>query len=203
MVTSHETSLERLLEEVRGGNPDAMGPLLEHYSHYLSLLARLQIARRLQGKADPSDLVQETLLKAHRDFAGFKGSSEAELTCWLRQLLATSLAGLVRRYLGTQRRDVRLEEQLVDDLDRSSRMVGQALATTQSTPSEQAARREQAVLLAEALAQLPDHYREVIILHHLEGLTLAQTAARLGRTADSVEKLWMRALLRLKSVLRE
>src|SRR5947207_1006308 len=86
------------------------------------------------------------------------------------------------------------------------RLLDQALdgglLDAQSTPSERAARREQAVLLAGALAQLPEHYREVIILHHLEGLTLVQVAVRLQRTEDSVDKLWTRALLQLRRALR-
>src|ERR1700739_4804085 len=99
-VTLAEASTpEQLLTLARAGDRQAMGRLLEQYRQYLLLLARLQIGRRLQGKGDASDLVQETFYKAHRDFAGFRGRSEAELIAWLRQMLATSLAGLVRRYL--------------------------------------------------------------------------------------------------------
>jgi RNA polymerase sigma-70 factor, ECF subfamily len=192
---------EQLLRSARAGDRTAFGQLLELYRNYLTLLARLQIGRRLQGKVDASDLVQETLLKAHRDFAGFRGSTEAEFVGWLRQLLATSLAGLVRHYLGTQRRDPRLERDLAAELDQSSRALDRGLAAPQSTPSQRAARREQAVLLADALGRLPEHYREVMVLHHLEGLSLAEVARRLGRTDDSVQKLWARALLRLRRSL--
>src|SRR5262249_35843416 len=159
----------------------ALGRLLERYGNYLTLLARLQVGRRLRGKLDPSDLVQETFLKAHRDFARFRGDTEPEFVAWLRQILAAGLAGQVRRYLGTQGRDPRLERQLEGELEQSSRALDGGLMAPGSTPSQQAARREQAVLLADALERLPAHYREVIILHHLEGLTLSQTARRLGR----------------------
>ena len=71
----------------------------------------------------------------------------------------------------------------------------------QSTPSQRASRREQAVLLADALSLLPDDYREVIILRHLEGLTFPEVAARMGRSLDSVEKLWVRALARVRTAL--
>ena len=103
---------EGLLERAGRHDPEAQGQLLEHYRGYLTLLARLEIGRKLQGKADPADLVQETFLEAHRSFPRFRGSSEAEFLTWLRQILAHRLAKLIRRYLGTQRRDVRLERDL-------------------------------------------------------------------------------------------
>ncbi len=192
---------ERLLQEARGGSGEALGRLLRLYEHYLALLARLQIGRRLQGKVDADDLVQETFLKAHRDFDHFRGGSEGEFVGWLRQILAANLAALVRRYLGTRRRDPRLEQQLAAELNASSHALNLGLAAPSSSPSERAARREQAVLLADALEKLPEHYREVIVLHHLEGLTLAEAARRMGRSEDSVEKLWARALLQLRRSL--
>src|SRR4029077_19694103 len=98
-----------------------------------------QIGRRLQGKVDAAGLVQDTFLEAQRHFAGFRGTVEAELVCWLRQILAGLLAHLARRY-GTRRRDVHLERDLADELDRSSRALDQNLAAPQSTPSQRAAR---------------------------------------------------------------
>jgi RNA polymerase sigma-70 factor (ECF subfamily) len=192
---------EELLGLARAGSVSALGKLLELYGGYLALLARLHIGRRLQGKFDAADLVQDTFLEAHRHFAEFRGTVEAELVCWLRQIMAGLLGNLVRRYLGTQRRDVRLERELADDLDRSSRALEQNLAARQSTPSEGIARREQAVLLADALGQLPDDYREVIILHHLEELTFPAVASRMGRSVDSVKNLWARALTQLRRSL--
>jgi RNA polymerase sigma-70 factor (ECF subfamily) len=189
---------ECLLALARQGDADALGQLLECSRNYLELLARVQIGRRLQGKVDAADLVQETFLKAHRDFAQFRGGSEGEWVGWLRQILAGNLAHLVRHYCGTQRRDVRLERELVDEMNESSRYLDQSLAAAQSTPSHQAARREQAVLLADALKQLPEAYREVIILSHLEGLAFPEVARRMGRTLDSVKNLWARALARLR-----
>src|SRR5262249_42764470 len=139
---------ELLLEEARRRNGDALGQLLELYRSYLTLLARVQIGQRLQGKIDAADLVQETFLEAHRHFALFQGSTESELACWLRQILAGRLAKLVRHYLGTQRRNVRLERELTADLEQSSRVLDRGLVAPSSSPSDRAARREQAVLLA-------------------------------------------------------
>src|SRR5260370_39718155 len=151
MNNSDQQDPECFLHLARAGCGPALGQLLELYRNYLSLLARLQIGRRLQGKVDASDLVQETFLKAHRDFPQFRGSSEAEWVSWLRQILAGNLARMVRRYCGTQRRDVRLERDLVDELNESSHALDEGLVGRQSSPSQRAARREQGVLLARAL----------------------------------------------------
>src|SRR5947209_19596393 len=108
---------EELLGRARAGGGLALGQLLELYRSYLALLARLQIGRRLRGKVDAADLVQDTFLEAHRHFAGFRGTTEAEFVSWLRGILAANLANLVRRYLGTRGRDVRLERELAAELD--------------------------------------------------------------------------------------
>jgi RNA polymerase sigma-70 factor (ECF subfamily) len=189
---------QQLLAQARAGDGPALGELLAAYHEYLALLARVQLGRRLQGNVDADDLVQETYLQAHRNFAQFRGATETELTAWLRQILASRLAKLIRRYYGTRGRDIRLEQALADELDQSSRMLDQGLLAPQSSPSQQAQRREQAVLLADALAQLPADYREVLILRHLEGLRFPDVARRMGRSLDSVEKLWTRALARLR-----
>jgi RNA polymerase sigma-70 factor (ECF subfamily) len=120
---------------------------------------------------------------------------------WLRAILAANLADLARRFLRAKRRDIRLERELADDLDRSSRALGQGLAAPTSTPSQQAARREQGVLLAAALERLPADYREVLVLHYLEGLGHPDVARRMGRTIDSVKNLWARALGKLRRSL--
>jgi RNA polymerase sigma-70 factor (ECF subfamily) len=196
-------SPETLLRLARNGDGPALGTLLELYRAYLLLLARLQVGRRIQGKVDPADLVQETFLAAHRAFGRFAGRSEAELVGWLRQILAATFVNVLRRYLGTQARDVRLERDLAAELDCSSRVLDGALLARGSSPSQRAAAREQAVLLADALERLPDDYREVIILRHLEGLPFAEVARRMDRSTDGVKKLWPRALAGLRLLMGE
>jgi RNA polymerase sigma-70 factor (ECF subfamily) len=203
MMTPKGQDREKLIAEARTGDAGALGRLLELYRAYLTLLAQLQISRSLQGKADAADLVQETFLEAARFFGGFRGATEPELAAWLRQILASRLTNLVRRYRGTQARDVRLERMLGDELDQSSQALGAGLVADQSTPSQQASRREQAVLLADALDRLPPDYRAVLVLRTLEGLSFPEVAARMGRSLDSVEKLWVRALPRLRQALGE
>jgi RNA polymerase sigma-70 factor (ECF subfamily) len=190
-----------LVQIARGGDAEALGRLLDRYANYLLLLARVQVGRRLQGKIDAADLVQETFLEAHRHFAGFRGQSEPEVASWLRQILAGVLANQLRRYLGTQGRDIRLERELAVELDQSSTALSIGLADPGPTPSKLVAGRERTVMLADALGRLPDDYREVIVLRHLEELPFAEVARRMGRSEDAVQKLWVRALARMRKAL--
>lgn len=190
-----------LLDRARAGDGGALGRLLESYRGYLGVLARVQIGRRLQGKADPSDLVQEAFLGAARELPRFRGTTEAAFRAWLRQILASLLANLVRHYQGTQQRDVRLERQLAVELEQSSQALDRGLIAPQSSPSQQAIRREQSVLLADALGRLPAEWRDLLILRHLEGLPFPEVARRLGRTVDGVKKQWPRALASLRRLL--
>jgi RNA polymerase sigma-70 factor (ECF subfamily) len=195
------TDAQQLLTQARSGDEASLGKLLESYSNYLTLLARVQIGRRLQGKVDAGDLVQETFLEAARQIAQFRGTTEAELVVWLRRILAGQLALMLRRYLGTKGRDVKLERELAAQLDQSSQVLDGGLVASYSTPRQLASRREQSVLLADALDRLPVDYREVIILRHLEALSFAEVAQRMNRSEDSVQKLWVRALANLRRTL--
>lgn len=190
--------VQKLLASARAGGDEALGQLLDSYRNYLVLLARIQIGRRLQGKVDPADLVQDTNLEAYRCFDRFQGDTEMSFLAWLRQILAGQLAHLVRRYLGTQARDINLEQALEQELEHSSHLLENSLVDQQTPPSEAVARREQAVLLADALNRLPADYREAIVLRQLEGLSFEEAAERMGRSVDSVQKLWVRALDRLR-----
>jgi len=202
MQSNHVTAdPQTLIEQARAGSEAALGTLLQSHATYLTLLARVQIGRRLQGKVDAADIVQETFLDAHRQIGHFRGTTERELLAWLRRILAGQIALVVRKYLGTKGRDMKLERELVIQLDQSSQVLDQGLVASTSTPSQHVSRREQSVLLAEALAQLPEDYREVIILRHLEGLSFFEVGQRMARTENSVQKLWVRALASLRRSL--
>jgi RNA polymerase sigma-70 factor (ECF subfamily) len=195
--------LARLLEGLRRGEPAAQAEILLRYQPWLRLLARLQLDRRFQGKFDASDLVQLTMLEACRALPQFRGTTEAELTAWLRQVLAHALAHEIRRYQGTERRDLDREVSLEHSLAQSSQQLGDMLAASGSSPSQQAARREQEVILAEVLARLPDDHREVIVLRNLQGLSHEEVAKRMQRNPGAVRMLWVRALARLREELRQ
>jgi RNA polymerase sigma-70 factor (ECF subfamily) len=201
-MTASGTDLRRLIERARRDEPGALDRLLDSYRNYLRLLARTGLDASLQGKADPSDLVQDALLRAAQRFGQFRGATDAELAGWLRQILARCLADLVRRY-GTGSRRAGREQSLDQLLDRSSEAMERVLATGGPSPSSSAQRRDLGVVLSDALAQLSEDQREVLVLHHLEGLGWDEVARRLGRTPNAVRKLWARALGQLRPLIDE
>jgi RNA polymerase sigma-70 factor (ECF subfamily) len=175
---------------------------LERFRGYLALFARLHWDPRLQGKYDPSDLVQQTLLEAYEKRGQFRGSGSNELAGWLRQMLAHNLADVLRA-LGQAKRDVNLERSLEAALGESSSRLEGWLAAEQSSPSQQAMRREDLLRLADALERLPALQREAVALHHLQGMSLADLASHLDRSEASVAGLLRRGLARLRELLHE
>jgi RNA polymerase sigma-70 factor (ECF subfamily) len=188
-----------LIAAARRLEPQALSTLLESYRNYLRLLARTGIDASLRGKADPSDLVQETLLKASQNIASFRGQTEAELAGWLRQILSQNLVDLVRRHGGL--RGALREQSLNDLLDRSSIALEAVVARQSGSLAAFPFGRDPGVLLAEAMSELPPDYREVITLRNLEHLDWQQVGARLGRTPDAARMLWVRALKRLRPLI--
>jgi RNA polymerase sigma-70 factor, ECF subfamily len=201
-MSASGTDLCRLIERARHETPGALDRLLDSYRNYLRLLARTGINVSLQGKADPSDLVQDALLKASQRFDQFHGATDAELAGWLRQILARCLTDFVRRYRSGGRRAGR-EQSLDLLLDRSSQAMERILATKGTSPSASAERRDLGVVLSDALAELSEDHREVIVLHHLEGLDWDEVARRMGRTSGAVRILWTRALKQLRPLIDE
>jgi RNA polymerase sigma-70 factor (ECF subfamily) len=199
-MTSNGADLCHLIERARRNEPRTLGPLLDSYRNYLRLLARTGLDASLQGKADPSDLVQETLLKASQRFGQFRGATDAELAGWLRQILARCLADFVRLYRARGRHAAR-EQPLDEFLNRSSQAIEQFLATTCASPSDAAQRCGLGVVLSDALAELGDEQREVIVLHHLEGLGWDEVGRRMGRSAGAARMLWTRALKQLRPLI--
>jgi RNA polymerase sigma-70 factor (ECF subfamily) len=179
------------------GDPRAA---LERYRDYLRLLARLQLDPRLRGKLDPSDLVQQTLLKAWQALDQFRGQTPAEEAAWLRQILARVLADAVRDY-GRSKRDVALERSLEAALADSSSRLEAWLIADQASPGELAERNEQLLRLSEALAGLPELQREVLLLRHCHGWQLAEIGRHLGRSRAAVASLLRRGLGQLRAVL--
>lgn len=190
-----------LILRARQGETRVLNRLIDDYRPYLRLLARLRRDPRLTAKLDDSDMVQEASALAARNFADFRGNTEGEFTAWLRTTMARVTAQALRHYT-RQRRNVHLEQDLQRSYDESSSMMAaMATSTDEPSPSEQVMRRERDVLVAEALHELPPHYREVIILREYDGLTLEEIGRRMGRSADSVRKTWARAILKVRKAL--
>lgn len=193
---------EVLLGQARAGDGPALGRLLECYRGYLRLMARSLIAPEFRPHIGASDIVQETFLEAHRDFAAFQGHDEAVLVAWLRKILVRNLANAIG-YHHAGRRDVRRQRSIEQALERSSCALHASLAAPISSPSVRAMRREEAVLLAAALEKIPADSREVFVLRNLEGVSFDDIAARLGRTPQAVRKVWGRAVVKLSRLLEE
>jgi RNA polymerase sigma-70 factor (ECF subfamily) len=179
---------------------DSLAP--ERFRTYLRMLAELQVGRAMDARIDPSDIVQQTLLDAHRDRAQFRGRTEAEMAAWLRRLLSCNLADAARAR-GRAKRDAGRERSLQTAIDASSAHLESWLAAEQSSPSERAERNETILRVLDALAFLPEANRQALILRHCQGLSLAEISVRLGRTPPAVAGLLKRGLAELRNLLPE
>jgi RNA polymerase sigma-70 factor (ECF subfamily) len=196
-----DPTFNQLLAALKAGDTTAAADGLGRYRDWLRLLARLQLEGRFQAKFDASDVAQQALMEACKALPQFRGSTEAELLAWLRQVLAHALAHEVRRYRGTQARDIDRERSLENDLAATSQRLNDLLVAPGPSPSRAAEQHEQGLVLADVLARLPADYRDVIVLRNLEGLSHEETARRLGRSPGAVRMLWVRALARLRREL--
>ena len=174
----------------------------ERYRGSLRVLAGLHLPAYLRGKLDPSDVVQQVLLKAHEKRDQFRGHSEAEAAGWLRAILTNTLAEVARGY-GRQQRDPARERSLEAAVEESSARLEGWLAADQSSPSEAADRHDRLRKLADAVTRLPDDQRRAVELRHLFELPVADIAAEMGRTEVAVAGLVRRGLKRLRELLAE
>lgn len=200
------TSVRTLLLQARDGNATKIGRLLQLYRNYLTILATAQLDARLRRRMSPSDLVQEAMLGAFRDFSQFCGSTERELLAWLRRILIHCLHHAYERHIRAGRRDLRREvslDALDRSLDRSAARMRQDIVDEQSSPSAPTHERERAVEMADKLAVLRPDYRDVIVLRNLQGLSFEEIAERLHRKPGAVRMLWLRAIEKLRHAYEE
>jgi RNA polymerase sigma-70 factor (ECF subfamily) len=178
--------------------PEHASRSLEDFREYLRLLAGLHLHPRLRGQLDPSDIVQQTLLKAHEKHDQFRGSTDLELRGWLRAILARSLVDAARGH--RRRRDDAIRS-LETALDESSARLEALVASEQSSPSQKAMRAEQLVELAASLRRLPDDQRTALELRYLRGLSVAAVAEQMGRAPVSVTGLLYRGTRALRELM--
>ncbi len=191
--------IEQWLPDAKAGSAAALGQVLEAARKYLLWVARRELDPDLQPKAGASDLVQDTLLEAHRDFGQFQGESEAELLSWLRRLLLNNLSNLARNYRQTAKRKLAREQHLDAGADES----GLQIAGHTPTPSAQIMAGERDSLVRKAMDRLPEDYRKVLVLWQQEEMTFEQIGQQMGRTPNATRMLWVRALERLQRELEQ
>jgi RNA polymerase sigma-70 factor (ECF subfamily) len=172
----------------------------EQYRSYLRLVARLQLPPQVAAKLDASDIVQETMLNAHRARDDFRGQTRQELVAWLRQILKRTILHVARDW-GRQRRDVGLEQPLAAAVDASSARLEAWLAAEQTSPSLQADRNDHLLRVAAALETLSPEAREAIELHYWHGWTLAAIGEHQQRSTASVAGVVHRGLVKLRTLL--
>jgi RNA polymerase sigma-70 factor (ECF subfamily) len=190
--------VEQWIAEGRRGNRSALNQLFGACLPYLRRAARQDLGAALRSRLDASDVVQETLIEAYRDFPQFHGQTEKDLLAWLRQILHNNLASERRRHIATAMRSIRCEVHLTEtaldqlaDADSSARVCRGGWARAE----------ERSEGLERALGQLPEHYRQVLILRNWEELTFSQVGTRLHCSAEAARKLWGRAVEELAFVL--
>ena len=170
---------------------------LERFREYLRGLARAHLHPQIQQKVDPSDVVQETLIKADRSLDQFRGQGAEQLAAWLREILANQIMDTIRKFR-RGKRDVALERSMQAAMDESSHRIERWLAADFSTPSGHVLRQERICQLADAMADLPEDQRRAVELRHLRECSLAEIAREMDRTTASVAGLIRRGLVALR-----
>jgi len=191
-----EAGIAGCIRLAREGQQEALDELLEAHRNYLRVLAASCLHREMQGKADPSDVVQETLLKVHENFRHFRGTTELEWMTWLRKILVNQLTDFQKGFR-RERRSVTREQSLGSLVDRSSAMLRNLGPAPGPSPSQEAQRRE-----AAAISELDPEDRDVVILRNLHELDWNAVGERTGRSPDAARMLWARAMQRVGGMLK-
>jgi RNA polymerase sigma-70 factor (ECF subfamily) len=197
-MDEQHSNVGELIERARQGNAECRDQLFALCRNYLGFAARAQLESWLQVKVDASDLVQQTMLEAHRDFERFQGTSEQEWLGWLRRIMTHNMADYIRQYRGTAKRQVGREVSLAAAADTSFAPGVPEPAAPCATPSQEFMKLDSELRVAAALAQLPPDYQEVILLRNLQRLSFNEVADRMGRSRPAVQMLWMRAIKKLQ-----
>jgi len=200
MPEAQTSKVSELIERARHGDAQCRERLFALCRGYLGFAARAQLESWLKVKVDASDLVQQTMLEAHRDFDHFQGGSEQEWLAWLRKILSHNVADFVRHYRGTAKRQVRREVPFRDPAQSGAAPGAAEPAAPGATPSQEFLRLDNELRVAAALAELPPDYQEVIVLRNLQRLSFNDVAEQMGRSRPAVQMLWMRAIRRLQKM---
>ncbi|MBL8819290.1 MAG: sigma-70 family RNA polymerase sigma factor [Planctomyces sp.] len=200
---SGSSELSVCLHAAVAGDSAAREELFARCRSYVQLIARAWSLARFQARFDSSDLVQQTLLDAYRDFGKFKGRTEIEWLAWLRQILDHNAQDALRRHAAAGKRAIGRERSLGHETDNDGHARQTEVAAADPTPSAIMILNEQSLLLAEAIDRLEGDHREVVMLRNILRLPFDEVAQRMGRSRPAAQMLWMRAIQRLREHMNE
>ena len=201
MLESETPKVNALITGAREGDHQCREQLFEVCRSYLGFAARAQVESWLRVKVDASDLVQQTMLEAHRDFDKFQGSTEQEWLGWLRRILAHNVSDFIRHYKGTAKRRIQKEVPFRDPRISGPAPGAPEPAASDRTPSQEFALLDDSLRVTQALSSLAPDHQEVIVLRNLERLSFNDVAERMERSRPAVQMLWMRAIKKLQETL--
>jgi RNA polymerase sigma-70 factor, ECF subfamily len=194
---------EELMCRARAGDPQVLAALFDRYKGRLRHMVRLRIDRRLAGRLDASDVLQEAYLEADKRFAEYLRDPTIPIFLWLRLVTGQKLTDLHRHHLGAKMRDAGMEVALHRGAlpQASSVSLAELLLGRLTSPTRAARRAEMQRRLQEALNRMDPIDREVLVLRHFEELSNVETAQVLGLETTAASNRYIRALKRLKEVL--
>ncbi len=204
MAGNTPSQADELIGAAQDGNLSALGSLFALYQNYIKLLATTQVRPQLRLRASASDVVQETFLYAHRGFNEFRGSSAREFVAWLKAILSRRIQNLHQQHLDAKRRDVRREvslDAIGHQLNRSTIRLENVLVDRGPKPDSQAQHEERTIHIANALAEIPKDYRDVLMLRCIDGLPFAEVAQHLDRSPGAARMLFLRGIKDLRDRL--
>jgi RNA polymerase sigma-70 factor (ECF subfamily) len=203
MSSDSSSEINRILQRAAAGDQQSWTALLARHQDRLRRMVALRLDRRLQGRIDPSDVLQEAYLDAATHLAEYLRQPTMPFFLWLRAITGHKLQKLHRQHLGTQMRDASREVSLYRGAlpETSSAELAARLLGHDTRPSEAAIRAEIKICLQEALNSMDPLDREVLALRHFEQLNTAETAQVLGIKEAAAGKRYIRALKRLKEIL--
>lgn len=204
MSSAEYSQVDALLASAKAGDAAALSTLFGLYQNYIRLLAAAHVRSRLRVRASGSDIAQETFVKATEAFEGFRGTTGGEFVVWLRAILARRIQHQIQLHFHAQARDVRREVSLETVgrwVDQSSVRLETVLVAGDPSPGTRLQDHERSVRVANALATLPENYRDVLMLRSIEGLDFPEVAVKMQRSQGAVRMLWLRAVESLRDAL--
>jgi RNA polymerase sigma-70 factor (ECF subfamily) len=203
LMDNNSSETVRLIERAREGDQEALNEIFTRHRERLRRMVDMRLDRRLQGRIDASDVIQDAYLDVTRRLAEYLDDPRLPLFLWLRLVVGERLLKLHRQHLGAQMRDAGREVSLFREAmpAASSAALAARLLGKHTSPTQAAVRAERMLRLQDALNALDPTDREVLSLRHFEELTRAETARVLGIEESAAGKRYVRALKRLKAVL--